>query len=165
MLAPSRPFDCFLIAPNTTGARKPSNLLMAVSFTPVKRESTLPIWPAAPPPRSELATYSSGMTHKVGLAQAVINEPRLLLLDEPTSGLDPIGRQEFLEPIRSLSTEHGVTTMFSTHILSNIERLCERVAVLHQGKLIASGNLSALKERHGVREMDELYISLVQTTQ
>ena len=48
MLAPSRPFDCFLIAPNTTGARKPSSLLMAVSFTPVKRESTLPIWPEAP---------------------------------------------------------------------------------------------------------------------
>ena len=49
MLAPSRPFDCFLIAPNTTGARKPSNLLVAVSFTPVKRASTLPIWPKAPP--------------------------------------------------------------------------------------------------------------------
>jgi ABC-type Na+ transport system ATPase subunit NatA len=55
--------------------------------------------------------------------------------------------------------------MFSTHILSDIERLCERVAVLHQGKLIARGNLSALKERHGVRQMDELYMSLVQTTQ
>jgi ABC-2 type transport system ATP-binding protein len=113
----------------------------------------------------KLATYSSGMTQKVGLAQALINEPRLLLLDEPTSGLDPIGRQEFLELIRSLSRERGVTTMFSTHILSDIERLCERVAVLHQGKLIASGNLSELKELHGVRQMDELYMSLVQTRQ
>ena len=111
----------------------------------------------------KLAT--SGMTQKVGLAQALINEPRLLLLDEPTSGLDPLGRQEFLELIRSLSREHGVTTMFSTHILSDIERLCERVAVLHQGKLIASGNLSELKELHGVRQMDELYMALVQTTQ
>jgi ABC-2 type transport system ATP-binding protein len=112
----------------------------------------------------KLATYSSGMAQKVGLAQALINEPRLLLLDEPTSGLDPIGRQEFLELIRSLSREHGVTTMFSTHILSDIERLCERVAVLHQGKLIASGNLSELKELHRVGQMDELYMSLVATT-
>ena len=113
----------------------------------------------------KLATYSSGMTQKVGLAQALINEPRLLLLDEPTSGLDPVGRHEFLELIRSLSREHGVTTMFSTHILSDIERLCERVAVLHQGKLIASGDLSELKKQHRVRQMDELYMSLVQTTQ
>jgi ABC-2 type transport system ATP-binding protein len=105
------------------------------------------------------------MTQKVGLAQALINEPRLLLLDEPTSGLHPIGRQEFLELIRSLSREHGVTTMFSTHILSDVERLCERVAVLHQGRLIASGNLSELKELHRMRRMDELYTSLVQTTQ
>jgi ABC-2 type transport system ATP-binding protein len=112
----------------------------------------------------KLATYSSGMTQKVGLAQALINEPRLLLLDEPTSGLDPIGRQEFLELIRSLSKEHGVTTLFSTHILSDIEGLCERVAVLHQGKLIASGDLSELKKQHRVRQMDELYMSLVQTT-
>src|SRR5262245_39828285 len=112
----------------------------------------------------KLATYSSGITQKVGLAQALINEPRLLLLDEPTSGLDPIGRQEFLELIRSFSREHGVATMFSTHILSDIERLCERVAVLHQGKLIASGNLADLKERHGVRQRDELYMSLVQAT-
>jgi len=104
------------------------------------------------------------MTQKVGLAQALINEPRLLLLDEPTSGLDPVGRHEFLELIRSLSREHGVTTMFSTHILSDIERLCERVAVLHQGKLIASGDLSELKELHGVKQMDALYMSLVQKT-
>jgi ABC-2 type transport system ATP-binding protein len=113
----------------------------------------------------KLASYSSGMAQKVGLAQALINEPRLLLLDEPTLGLDPIGRQEFLELIRSLSREHGVTTMFSTHILSDIERLCERVAVLHRGKLIASGNLNELKKVHDVKQMDELYMSLVQTTQ
>jgi ABC-2 type transport system ATP-binding protein len=113
----------------------------------------------------KLATFSSGMMQRVGLAQALINEPRLLLLDEPTSGLDPVGRHEFLELIRSLSREHGVTTMFSTHILSDIERLCERVAVLHQGKLIASGDLSELKELHGVKQMDALYMSLVQKTQ
>jgi ABC-2 type transport system ATP-binding protein len=112
----------------------------------------------------KLASYSSGMVQRIGLAQALINEPRLLLLDEPTSGLDPIGRQEFLALIRSLSREYGVTTMFSTHILSDIERLCEHVAVLHQGKLIASGNLDELKELHGARQMDELYMSLVQTT-
>jgi ABC-2 type transport system ATP-binding protein len=110
-----------------------------------------------------LGAFSSGMIQKVGLAQALINEPRVLLLDEPTAGLDPIGRQELLELIVRLARNDGVTVLFSTHILSDIERVCERVAILHHGRLIASGDLADLKDRHGAAHMDDLYLSLVKT--
>jgi ABC-2 type transport system ATP-binding protein len=110
----------------------------------------------------KLRTFSSGMTQKVGLAQALLNAPRVLLLDEPTSGLDPIGRRDTLDLIRGLARGDGATVLFSTHILSDIERVCERAAILHHGRLIASGNLSALKRRHGAEQMDELYLMLVE---
>jgi ABC-2 type transport system ATP-binding protein len=108
-----------------------------------------------------LGTFSSGMMQKVGLAQALINEPRVLLLDEPTAGLDPIGRQELLELIVRLARDDGVTVLFSTHILSDIERVCQRVATLHHGRLIASGDLADLKRQYAASHMDDLYLTLV----
>jgi len=108
----------------------------------------------------KLGGFSTGMTQKVGLAQALINEPRILLLDEPTSGLDPLGRHELLEHLRRLSSERGVTVLFSSHILSDIETLCRRVAALHQGKLVAFGSVEALKSEHRSANMDELYLAL-----
>lgn len=108
-----------------------------------------------------LGTFSSGMTQKVGLAQALLNDPRVLLLDEPTAGLDPIGRRDTLDLIRRLASG-GVTVLFSTHILSDIERVCARVAIIHHGRLIASGALDDLKRRHGAQEMDDLYLTLVE---
>jgi ABC-2 type transport system ATP-binding protein len=110
-----------------------------------------------------LRTFSSGMTQKVGLAQALLNAPRLLLLDEPTSGLDPVGRRETLDLIRTLASEDGVTVLFSTHILTDIERVCERAAILHHGRLIADGSLAELKHKHGAQQMDDLYLTLVET--
>lgn len=107
-----------------------------------------------------LGQFSTGMTQKVGLAQALINDPQVLLLDEPTAGLDPLGRHDFLEFIRGLARERGVTVLFSTHILSDIERICERVAILHRGRLVAHGPLAELKAEHQVAEMDELYLKL-----
>lgn len=109
----------------------------------------------------KLRGFSTGMTQKVGLAQALINEPRVLLLDEPTSGLDPLGRHELLEHLRELSRERGVTIMFSSHILSDVETLCRRVAALHHARLIACGAIDELKREHGVASMDELYLALV----
>lgn len=108
-----------------------------------------------------LGAFSTGMAQKVGLAQALINEPRVLLLDEPTAGLDPLGRHDFLQFIRRLATEQGVTILFSTHILSDVERICQRVAVLHHGRLIAHGALAELKQRYQAEQMDDLYLTLV----
>ncbi|MEO8083212.1 MAG: ABC transporter ATP-binding protein [Ardenticatenales bacterium] len=108
-----------------------------------------------------LRGFSTGMTQKVGLAQALINEPRLLLLDEPTSGLDPLGRHDLLTFLREIATSRGVTILFSSHILSDIEAICSRVAVLHQARLVACGEVAALKAQHGAATMDELYLNIV----
>jgi ABC-2 type transport system ATP-binding protein len=108
-----------------------------------------------------LRGFSTGMTQKVGLAQALINEPRVLLLDEPTSGLDPLGRHELIDLLRGLARDRGVTILFSSHILSDVEALCRRVAVLHRAHLIACGEVQALKDSRGARTMDELYLALV----
>jgi ABC-2 type transport system ATP-binding protein len=111
-----------------------------------------------------LGQFSSGMSQKVGLAQALVNDPQVLLLDEPTSGLDPLGRHDFLQFVERMAKDRGVTVLFSTHILSDIERICERVAILHHGRLAASGELDALKHDHGVTTMDDLYLALARSS-
>jgi ABC-2 type transport system ATP-binding protein len=87
--------------------------------------------------------YSKGMVQRLGLAQAIVNEPALVILDEPMSGLDPIGRREVRELILELR-DAGRTVLFSSHILSDAEMLCSRVAILSRGKLVASGTTSDL---------------------
>jgi ABC-2 type transport system ATP-binding protein len=91
--------------------------------------------------------YSRGMKQRLGVAQALINAPRILLLDEPTSALDPIGRREVLEMIGALAGR--TTVFFSTHILADVERVCDTVAVLARGKVIEQAGIEELKARHG----------------
>jgi ABC-2 type transport system ATP-binding protein len=91
--------------------------------------------------------YSRGMKQRLGVAQALINAPRVLLLDEPTSALDPIGRREVLEMIGTLA---GTTTVFfSTHILADVERVCDTVAILARGRVVEQAAIEDLKTRHG----------------
>jgi ABC-2 type transport system ATP-binding protein len=97
--------------------------------------------------KTRIGGYSRGMKQRLGVAQALINAPRLLLLDEPTSALDPIGRREVLEMIGSL---RGRTTVFfSTHILADVERVCDTAAILHQGRVMAHASVADLKRRAG----------------
>jgi ABC-2 type transport system ATP-binding protein len=91
----------------------------------------------------QLRKFSKGMLQRVGIAQAILHEPRVVFLDEPMSGLDPIGRREVRDLIESLKAE-GKTVFFSTHILSDAEALCDRVAILHQGQLRGVGEVSEL---------------------
>src|SRR5688572_2753461 len=91
----------------------------------------------------QLRKFSKGMLQRVGLAQSLINEPRIVFLDEPMSGLDPIGRREIREMIAALPAK-GTTVFMSTHILSDAEALCDEVAILRRGRLAASGKLSDL---------------------
>jgi ABC-2 type transport system ATP-binding protein len=89
--------------------------------------------------------FSRGMKQRLGIAQALVNAPQLLMLDEPTSALDPIGRREVLEMVASL---RGRTTVFfSTHILADVERVCDDVAILERGRIVASASISELTER------------------
>jgi ABC-2 type transport system ATP-binding protein len=91
----------------------------------------------------QLRKFSKGMLQRVGLAQAILHDPKLVFLDEPMSGLDPMGRREVRELIQQLRHE-GKTVFFSTHILSDAEALCDRVAVIHQGELRGVGSVAEL---------------------
>ncbi len=93
--------------------------------------------------RRPLRQYSKGMVQRVGLAQALINEPELIILDEPMSGLDPVGRRDVRHLILALRDE-GRTVLFSSHILSDAELLCSAVGILARGRLVAAGALSDL---------------------
>ncbi len=91
----------------------------------------------------QLRKYSKGMTQRIGIAQAMLNHPRLVFLDEPMSGLDPMGRRDMTNLIRGLGKE-GVTVVFASHILPDVEALCDRVAILNLGKLVRQGRLSEI---------------------
>ncbi|MCL3863292.1 ABC transporter ATP-binding protein [Actinotalea sp. K2] len=96
---------------------------------------------------SRIGGFSRGMKQRLGIAQALINAPRLLLLDEPTSALDPMGRKDVLDMITAL---RGRTTVFfSTHILGDVERVCDTVAILDHGRLVTQASIHELKARHG----------------
>ena len=94
--------------------------------------------------RLPLRKFSKGMVQRVGIAQALINDPEVVFLDEPMSGLDPLGRREVRNLILSLR-DRGCTVFFSSHVLSDAEALCNRVAVLAQGRLVATGRISDLQ--------------------
>ncbi len=90
-----------------------------------------------------ISTFSKGMMQRVGLAQALVSEPRLVILDEPTSALDPIGRREVRDRIRELG-EQGVTVFLNSHLLSEVEQVCDRVAIIDHGSIVAEGKLDEL---------------------
>lgn len=90
-----------------------------------------------------IETYSKGMMQRLGIAQAILNDPDLLILDEPTANLDPIGRKEVKDLLMSIK-DHGKTIFISSHILSDIEQLCDRIAILNEGKLVRSGTIEEL---------------------
>ncbi len=90
-----------------------------------------------------LKKFSKGMRQRAGLAQALINDPELVILDEPQSGLDPVGRREVRDLIFELK-EQGKTVVFSSHILPDVEAVCDRIALFHQGKIIETGSLDDL---------------------
>jgi ABC-2 type transport system ATP-binding protein len=95
----------------------------------------------------KIGGYSRGMKQRLGLAQALINDPKLIFMDEPTSALDPIGRKEVLDLIEQI--KHKATIFFSTHILSDVERVCNRVGIMNKGKLITDKNINDLKAEYG----------------
>lgn len=105
----------------------------------------------------QLRKFSKGMLQRVGLAQSLIGEPEIVFLDEPMSGLDPMGRREIRELIAELRTQ-GTTVFMSTHILSDIEALCDNVAILRKGRLAATGNLHQLLTESGERQSFEINV-------
>jgi len=106
----------------------------------------------------QLRKYSKGMLQRVGLAQALVNDPEIVFLDEPMSGLDPIGRREVRDLIAGLRAK-GTTVFMCSHILSDIEVLCDRVAILNGGRLSETGRLEDLRDRAGDGHRIEMTIA------
>jgi ABC-2 type transport system ATP-binding protein len=93
-------------------------------------------------------TYSTGMKQRLKLAAAIVHDPHLLILDEPTNGMDPAGRQEVLELARDLAHNKGMSLLFSSHLLPDVEAVCDHVLVLARGQLLAQGKIKDLKQAH-----------------
>lgn len=98
------------------------------------------------PADKKIGKFSRGMKQRLGIASALLDEPKLLICDEPTSALDPIGRKEVLDIFRQIKEE--TTILFSTHILSDVEKICNKIAVLEGGTLLLCGDIGEVRKRH-----------------
>ena len=96
----------------------------------------------------QIDTYSTGMRQRAKLAQALVHDPAVIFLDEPTNGLDPSGREHILRLIGSLWSELGISVVISSHLLQDIERICDRVIIIAHGRLLEHDSIAALKNRH-----------------
>ena len=103
---------------------------------------------------------SSGMKQKVSLARTIIHNPKILILDEPTLGLDVITSRNIIQFIRKAKKEDKCV-LFSTHIMYEAEKLCDEIAVIHQGKILAVGTLEKLRDTIGLKNLDEIFVKLV----
>ena len=108
--------------------------------------------------RRQLKEYSKGMTRRIGLAQALINDPELIVLDEPTTGLDPIGTHEMKEMIVDLRKK-GKTVLMCSHLLADVQDVCDRIAILYQGELKELGRVDALLKVRDVTEIHSTTLS------
>jgi sodium transport system ATP-binding protein len=104
---------------------------------------------------------STGMRQKVSIARSIVHDPRVLILDEPTLGLDVLVARTMIRFVEDCR-DRGRCIIFSTHILSEVERLCDRVAIIHKGKLRAVGTLEELRQKTGTRFVEDIFVSLVE---
>ncbi len=107
---------------------------------------------------------SSGMKQKVAIARTVAHDPPVLIFDEPTVGLDVLNALDLLKVVEELRDE-GRTVLFSTHIMSEAERICDRIAILHRGRLLAEGTLDELREATGLHYLQDIFVQHVQTAE
>ena len=99
-------------------------------------------------------TYSTGMKQRIKLAQAIVHDPEIVFLDEPTNGLDPAGREQILELVQSLWVRHGMTVVLSSHLLHDVDRICDQILIIARGRLLVHDTLQNLKSRRvGVAEV------------
>lgn len=107
----------------------------------------------------KISAYSRGMKQRLGLARALINNPKLLILDEPTLGLDPQGQEDIKNLLIKLN-KSGTTIFYSSHLLSEVENLCSRVAIINEGKLVAEGTVPELKSNTKSQTLTEVFLNL-----
>ena len=106
------------------------------------------------------AKMSTGMKQKVSIARALIHDPPVIIFDEATVGLDVLVARSLLDSIAELR-DHGKCIVYSTHIMREVERLCDRIAIMHRGHILSEGRLEQLRERHGEEDLEELFFQLI----
>jgi len=106
------------------------------------------------------AKMSTGMKQKVSIARAIVHDPPVLIFDEATVGLDVLVARALLKTVAELR-DHGKCIVFSTHIMREAEKLCDRVAIIHRGHILAEGTLDELRDRHDERDLEELFFQLI----
>ena len=113
--------------------------------------------------RTRIDKLSSGMKQKVAIARTVAHDPPILVFDEPTVGLDVLNALE-MQAIMTELKEQGKTILFSTHIMSEAEKLCDRIAIIHRGRILASGTLEALREKTGAHYLEDVFVACIKET-
>jgi sodium transport system ATP-binding protein len=106
------------------------------------------------------AKMSTGMKQKVSIARAIVHDPPVVILDEATVGLDVLVARALLQTVAELR-EHGKCVIYSTHIMREVEKLCDRVAIIHRGRILAEGTLDDLRGQHGQQDLEELFFQLI----
>jgi sodium transport system ATP-binding protein len=107
------------------------------------------------------AKMSTGMKQKVSIARAIVHDPPVLIFDEATSGLDVLVARALLDTVLELKGQ-GKCIVFSTHIMREAERLCDRIAIMHRGRILAEGTLEALADRYDEQDLEELFFGLIE---
>lgn len=110
--------------------------------------------------KDKVSTYSLGMKQRLGIANALLNDPQLIILDEPTNGLDPQGMTEIKEMILQLSSEKEITFFISSHLLHEVGQICNRVGILNDGKLLAEGNVDELINDREAHSLEEVFFNI-----
>ena len=110
--------------------------------------------------KDKVKTYSLGMKQRLGIAQALLHSPKLLILDEPTNGLDPAGIKEMRELLQKLSSETGLTVFISSHILGEMQQMCDRVGIIHKGKIVT---IKSVEELLSLTQKDDKTVLLLKS--
>lgn len=104
---------------------------------------------------------STGMKQKVSIARTLMHDPPVMIFDEPTLGLDVMAARTIVQFIRECRA-HGKTVIFSTHVMSEVEKLCDRIGIIHGGKLLAEGTIAELRAQYGIQELEEIFVHVVE---
>jgi sodium transport system ATP-binding protein len=103
---------------------------------------------------------STGMKQKTSIARTLVHDPQVMIFDEPTLGLDIMTARTIIDFIRECR-QRGKTVIFSTHVMSEVEKLCDVIGIIHSGKLLTEGSLGALRSRYGENDLEEIFVKIV----
>lgn len=111
--------------------------------------------------KDKVSTYSLGMKQRLGIAQSLLNDPKIIILDEPANGLDPMGMIELRELILKLNKEKGITFFISSHLLDELQKICEKLVIIKEGSLVWCGDTRDLIDESDSNNLEEIFVSLM----